>query len=48
MIEENVNERVNEMKKEVGWRAFNDERSSNMPDGREVSLFEFKSQMEAG
>ena len=41
-----VNERVNEMKREMGWRIFNDVSSSNMPEGRDVRLLECKVQME--
>ena len=37
-----ANERTNETKREMGWRGFNDVRLSKMPDGREVSLLEFK------
>ena len=41
--------RVKEMKKDVmEWREFNNVRSSNMPDGREVSLLECKVQIEDG
>ena len=38
----------NEMKREMRGRVFNDVRSSNTPDGREVSLLEYKVQMEDG
>ena len=34
LISEFENEKVDEMKREMEWREFNDVRSSNIPDGR--------------